>query len=110
MHQVLTSYANFVGAAVFQGRLYDLGNYPGAVPSKKASDKVRGEVYRIQDPERIFRLLDEYEGKEFRCDRVLMSLENGKKVCSWIYLYKGPANGRKAIASGDYKQYRKARA
>jgi gamma-glutamylcyclotransferase (GGCT)/AIG2-like uncharacterized protein YtfP len=106
MHQVLASHANFVGPAGFQGKLYDLGNYPGAVPSKKASDKIRGEVYRMQNPEGIFRLLDEYEGKEFRRERVLISLENGKKVFSWIYLYKRPTNGLKVMPSGDYKQYR----
>ena len=106
MHQLLVRYADFVGSGSFQGKLYDLGRYPGAVASNETSDKVHGELYRLKDSERIFRELDEYEGREFRRERVSISLENGKKILSWIYLYRRPSRGFKVISTGDYAKFR----
>lgn len=108
MHQVLARHAGFVGMGSFQGKLYDLGGYPGAVASNELSDKVQGEVYGLQEAERIFQLLDEYEGSEFRRERVSISFENGKEVRSWIYLYQRPTRLLKIIPSGDYMQLRQA--
>jgi gamma-glutamylcyclotransferase (GGCT)/AIG2-like uncharacterized protein YtfP len=45
MYRALSRSAEWVGEANLQGRLYDLGKYPGAVPSKRVSDIVIGEIY-----------------------------------------------------------------
>ena len=46
---VLKSHAEFVGKASFKGRLFDIGEYPGAIASSSPSDRVVGELYRIDD-------------------------------------------------------------
>ncbi len=41
--------AEFIGRGKIQGRLYDLGRYPGAI--RAASEHlVRGEVYKLRNP------------------------------------------------------------
>ncbi|MGC7872075.1 gamma-glutamylcyclotransferase family protein [Desulfosporosinus sp. SYSU MS00001] len=40
----------FLGSAILEGyNLYNIGWFPGAIKSGKSDDKVRGEVYRIDD-------------------------------------------------------------
>jgi len=106
MHQLLRSHADFIGIGSFQGKLYDLGNFPGAVASKKPSDKVKGEIYALRDAERIFRALDEYEGAAFHREKVAVRNQEGKKIRSWIYLYNRPVTQQRIIVSGDFVNHR----
>lgn len=102
-----------VGKATFQGRLYDVGGYPGAVPSHDPSERVLGEVFLVRDPENIFRQLDEYEeyrpadpGKgEYRREKREVVLHSGETVNAWLYVYNFPTDGFRLIASGDYLHY-----
>lgn len=90
------------------GRLYAVGDYPGAV-HRPGSSLVRGEVYRLREPAEVFRLLDRYEGvhepasrREFRRVRKRVRLENGEKRTAWVYLYVRSIRGLPIIDSGDY--------
>lgn len=113
LHAVLAENAEFVGMGTFQGRLYDVGGYPGAVPSENGTDVVKGEVYALRDPQRVLRVLDRYEGcasddphpTEFRRVQAPITLENGRQVMAWIYLYNWPTQGLTPIPSGDYLQH-----
>jgi len=112
MHAVLAAHAEFIGAGTFQGKLYDLGGYPGAVPSERETDIVAGEVYALRDPAQVLAVLDRYEGcaddpppTEFRREKATITLENGDQVEAWIYLYNWPTFGLPRIRSGDYVQY-----
>jgi gamma-glutamylcyclotransferase (GGCT)/AIG2-like uncharacterized protein YtfP len=107
LHFLLERYAGFVGSGVFQGRLYDLGRYPGAVPSKANTDRVVGEVYRFAGSEEILKVLDNYEGHRFRRARVPIVLENNENISCWIYLYARRVSRRARISSGDYIAYRR---
>ncbi len=102
MHQVLARYGMLVGAGSFQGKLYDLGRYPGAVVSGKKSDRVYGEIYQLRDTGRVFEILDEYEGWLFTRQQAPVALDSGKKLTSWIYFYCGRVKGAARIHSGDY--------
>ena len=47
----------YEGPCAFKGTLFDLGDYPGACPG---GGIVRGELYRILDPD-VLRVLDPFE-------------------------------------------------
>ncbi len=46
----------------FPGRLYDLGEYPGAVLSAGGKNFVYGDVVLMETPDLTLKLLDDYEG------------------------------------------------
>jgi gamma-glutamylcyclotransferase (GGCT)/AIG2-like uncharacterized protein YtfP len=106
LHRLLETHAVLVGTGTFQGKLYDLGRYPGVVRSHRNTDRVIGEIYRFTDPQRDFEILDEYEGHRFKRKRVTIIQEDGKSITSWIYLYARSVTRRALIRSGDYVQYR----
>lgn len=108
IHRVLSMHAVEIGKGIFQGRLYDLGRYPGAVPSSDESERVTGEIYRIQQDKPVFEALDAYEGAAFTRERRFIALAGGKKIPCWIYLYTRPTAGRRFIPSGDYKKFAKS--
>ena len=99
----------FVDEVGFQGVLYDLGDYPGAVAG---DGRITAELYRICDPA-ILRALDEYE--EFDPNQPDRSLfvrgtvtvpDRGK---AWVYFYNlAPAAGHRRIASGNWRKRRSA--
>jgi gamma-glutamylcyclotransferase (GGCT)/AIG2-like uncharacterized protein YtfP len=115
MYHILAQYADFVGVGTFVGKLYNIGEYPGTVPSDNPDDVVKGEVYALHDPKSVLKVLDGYEGcgqddlppTEFRREKVLISLENGEKISAWIYIYNRPTDGLKVISSGDYSYFSK---
>lgn len=119
-----------LGRAYVQGRLYDLGDYPGAVPAHRSpigaatsggppgpgpvdddAPKVWGHLLRVADPAALFAVLDPYEGfdpgnlgaSEFV--RALVRAHpagGGDPLEAQIYWYNFPVTGRPPIASGDY--------
>lgn len=107
---ILAQYAEYTGEGIFMGKLYNIGEYPGAVPSNNPHDVVKGEVYALHDSDRVLNILDEYEGcgrndpspAEFRRRRVSISLKNGRRISAWIYIYNHPTKELKVISSGDY--------
>lgn len=50
------------GEASLQARLFDLGHYPGAVPSPRAADQIKGQLFLLKRPRQVLRILDVYEG------------------------------------------------
>jgi gamma-glutamylcyclotransferase (GGCT)/AIG2-like uncharacterized protein YtfP len=51
-----------IGFGVVPGRLHDLGGYPGLAISRRISEVVHGEVWRVIDSRRLWPVLDTYEG------------------------------------------------
>jgi gamma-glutamylcyclotransferase (GGCT)/AIG2-like uncharacterized protein YtfP len=99
LHRLLEKHAVLVGTGSFQGRLYDLGRYPGAIPSHGKNDRVLGEIYRFSESQRPLEILDEYEGHRFKRKRAT-------SLPCWIYLYARSVRHRPRISSGDYIRYR----
>jgi len=106
LSHLLVHHGIFIGKGIFQGKLYDLGRYPGAVPSRKKTDLVTGEIYRLQNPKQVFDILDEYEGPRFKRTQVTIFFEEDARLLCWIYIYTHSISGRKIISSGDYVRYR----
>ncbi len=104
-----------LGAATVQGRLYDLGSYPGFVMSDDPNEVVAGEVLRIGDAAVTFAWLDAYEGigpkphdgeqaEADEYDRILMParLAGGTLVSVWIYRYRGRLAGLRWLQEGRW--------
>lgn len=101
-----------VGSGRIQAKLYDLGQFPGAVSSSSASEVVEGEVFELLRPEQHLRELDavegfdpdDLEGSLFVRRIASVRLQNGRSVKAWAYfLPKKPSGGRR-INSGDYAE------
>ncbi len=105
--------AKLVGGATIRGRLYDLGEYPGAKLADKGSkDLVKGELYQLADPEHAIKIFDRYEEyfpsaphkSLFVRKLVTVSLvEGGRKRKAWAYLYNRPVANDKLVPNGDYR-------
>lgn len=103
-------YADFVGEATVQGRLYRVDFYPGLVHSEEMGDLVRGEVFRLRKPEETLARLDVYEGcnqggrgpDEYIRRQVAVRLATGETIQAWVYIYNQPVEDLDLIASGDF--------
>ena len=102
------------GSGKFKGKLYDIGEFPGAVFQPSSEYDVHGQIFLMNQPEMILRRLDDYEGfgagqpepNEFI--RTLISVETeDKPVNCWAYLYQLPTDGLWHIRSGNYLEYAK---
>ncbi|MBE0653303.1 MAG: gamma-glutamylcyclotransferase [Bacteroidales bacterium] len=87
--------SNFQGNGYFHGKVFNLGEYPGAILSENPDDRVYGKVFRLNDPAGIFSILDDYEGaaeislphNEFIRQRIAVWMESGEVKECWVYLY-----------------------
>ena len=98
----------------FRGRLYDLGEYPGAIFDENHPDYVYGSIFGLKNSAEALRYLDEYEG--FGEDqeqpnlfiREMLEVEtDGGRIDCWIYLYNLPVDDLAIIKSGDYWRLKK---
>jgi pyruvate carboxylase len=108
LSHLLVRHGKFLGLGIFQGKLYDLGRYPGVMPSSNKTDLVTGEVYHLHEPDRVLHVLDEYEGPRFKRTLVSVFFEPESHLSCWAYLYTRSVAGRRIITSGDYVQFRNA--
>jgi gamma-glutamylcyclotransferase (GGCT)/AIG2-like uncharacterized protein YtfP len=110
MHHMLAQGATLVGRARMRGRLFDLGEYPGFVPSDTVPEWVHGELYALANSAQMLARLDAYEGcspgdprpHEFERLRREVRMESGASVQAWVYVYARSVSGRAQIVSGDY--------
>jgi gamma-glutamylcyclotransferase (GGCT)/AIG2-like uncharacterized protein YtfP len=106
---------SFVSSGAINGELYDIGEYPAALPSENKDSLISGEIYKISHPRKVFKLLDEYEGydkkhldnSEYLRKKELLELESGEKIRAWVYWYNFPVNNKLRINQSDYLQYLK---
>ena len=81
-----------VGSGTMQGRLLDLGEYPGLVMNGELAP-VPGAVFAV--PEDLWRALDAYEGFDeydhanslFVRERHSITMEDGTEQMHWVYRY-----------------------
>jgi len=110
MHPLLAESASFICEATYQGKLYKISDYVGAVPSDDRKDRVKGELYLLKEKESLFIRLDEYEecklslGDEGEFIRTIVKVcrLDGNIIDAWIYLYNRPTSGLEIVQSGDY--------
>lgn len=100
--QLLDRSAQYLGTARVQGRLYDLGQYPGILLQSGADEWVTGDLFQLRNSEETLAVLDEYEGPEFERVAAMAVLEGGDRLDCWVYEYKLEGGEDRRILSGDY--------
>lgn len=104
--------AHLVGHGRMTGKLYDLGQFPGAVASSDPQCHIEGEVYSLDDVNLATKILDEYE--EFHPSQPKKSLfvrkeapvvmEDGTARRAWVYFYNRPVDESDLIYTGNYRE------
>ncbi|WP_259069575.1 gamma-glutamylcyclotransferase family protein [Mucilaginibacter sp. X4EP1] len=104
----------FYNKGKFEGKLYDIGLYPGAILAEGCDSYVYGSILVINNPVVAFKVLDDYEGfgtdqtypNEFIRELVNIDITTTKLYC-WVYLYNLPVDELPQIVSGDYLAFKK---
>jgi gamma-glutamylcyclotransferase (GGCT)/AIG2-like uncharacterized protein YtfP len=102
-----------VSTGSMPGRLYDLGQFPGAVFDANADTSVHGEVFQFAPERQLCKRLDAYEGFDrdfpgaslFLREKHPISLPDGTHLPCWVYLYNRDPGNSVLIASGNYSQW-----
>ena len=113
----LKSNSHFLGEGLVNGRLLDIGKYPGLVYQPTGKSKVVGHVFQLGNPKEMLPNLDYYEcvgegfaaPNEYRREIISVALRDQRLDC-WAYLYNNDTTNLKEIASGNYLEYFKQNA
>jgi gamma-glutamylcyclotransferase (GGCT)/AIG2-like uncharacterized protein YtfP len=111
-HRLLADSAEIVGHGSVRGRLYQAVDFPVLVPDPQGVEVI-GEIYRVFAPQAVFVRLDQYEGfdpaspdtSEFRRDLVQVTMNDGRIVTAWAYIYQRPLFDLQPIPHGDYAKH-----
>jgi gamma-glutamylcyclotransferase (GGCT)/AIG2-like uncharacterized protein YtfP len=110
-HDKMRDCGEFVDEADYQGKLFHVSWFPGAVPSPDPRDQVRGELYRLRlSGAEGLAELDLYEACDmehpeeslYLREKASVTLSGGESVQAWIYLYNRSVEGLRLIPSGDF--------
>lgn len=114
----ISKYFTLIGEAYVNGKLYQLSDFPVAVPSENDS-LIKGELYTIKVPSECswaFAQLDDYEGVQAEegehplYKRVLNAVfMNDKEEKAWVYWYNGSIENGTRIEESDLLAYLKQR-
>lgn len=114
----ISKYFTLIGEAYVKGKLYQLPDFPAAVPSEEDS-LIKGEMYSIKVPSECswaFAQLDDYEGVQAEegeqplYKRVLTTVFlNNNEEKAWVYWYNGSIEQGIPIAESDLLAYLKQR-
>jgi len=99
-------------ASVRGAELYDFGDYPGMVLSGNNESIVYGEVHEFNSIEKAIKILDRLErfnpldvkNSLFRREEIAVTLENGKNIKAWAYIFNQSIKGARRINSGDWRK------
>lgn len=105
-----------LGPAGAPGRLYDLGEYPGAIFDPSSETRIAGYAFALpNDGPALLEQFDAYEG--FLPDNALQSLfvrvrqtvtlADGRVVVCWAYHYNRAVGQAPLVADGDYVRRRR---
>ena len=100
-------------AGSMPGRLYDLGDYPGAISEAETSTRVIGEVVQLPSDSAFLKRIDDYEGYNpdspatslFIRETRSITLPDGTHLPCWVYLYNQDPASARLIPSGNYSHW-----
>ena len=99
----------FLGKGFFRGKLFDLGEYPGAIYEPASDYKVYGNIFELKNITATLGKLDEYEevgdkyGKPNEYRREIIDIfYNDSVIKCWVYLFNRDTKNYPQIISGGY--------
>ena len=103
-----------LGLGKVNGRLYDLGEFCGAVLDSTGTSVVHGELVELPSDEDLLGILDRYEEIDplhpanglFWRQRTTVHLSDGSDKEAWIYTYNRAPGNAPLILGGDYQQFK----
>lgn len=107
---------SYVGPAYVHGRLYDLGEYPGVILDASSQTKISGHLFRLPQDQSVLKSLDSYEEFEpgnleeslFVRKQTTVTLDEGRAIQCWIYVYNRDPGAAPLVLSGDYTNHQAA--
>jgi gamma-glutamylcyclotransferase (GGCT)/AIG2-like uncharacterized protein YtfP len=113
-YQYMAKYFQLLGHATVKGKLYDMGDYPVALPTTEEKF-IQGELYTLNEADDfsyVVGQLDDYEGlyaEEGETPLYKRELAtvfcNGQSSTAWIYWFNGSVNNLQEIESGDVLEF-----
>lgn len=110
-YEYISRHFFLVGKAQVKGKLYDLGEYPAAVPTDE-NCFITGELYALKntgDFEWAMQQLDDYEGLNPEEGAIQLYRRettevfyNDESLQAWIYWYDKDSKGYPVIHTGDF--------
>ncbi|MDQ2936382.1 MAG: gamma-glutamylcyclotransferase [Acidobacteriota bacterium] len=105
-----------IGPAHVRGRLYDLGEYPGAILAPSSTTLIQGEIFELPATPFILKALDDYEefdpaNKEeslFIRTKARATLLDGPQMDCWMYVYNDDPGTAPLLADGNYSKTKAA--
>lgn len=107
-----------LGPGYVRARLYDLGDYPGAVPSTNPGDRVQGRLLRLRAPLSALSRLDRYERYDPRAEAASEFVRRPVEVAlpgrpgpvtAYVYYYNRPARHRPRVLPADWPAWLRRR-
>ena len=77
--------ARYLGKASVRGRLFNLGEFTGAMKAPDGPARVLGELYYLPSAARALKRLDRYEGSQYEREVAEVDLRSTRRVPAWIY-------------------------
>jgi gamma-glutamylcyclotransferase (GGCT)/AIG2-like uncharacterized protein YtfP len=107
-----------LGSAHVRGRLYDFGEFPGAVLDPSSRTMIHGELVLLPSDERVLEALDHYEEFDpldpkkslFVRKKAKVRMANGSSREGWIYVYNKHPGKAKLVRGGHYPRSKVASA
>jgi gamma-glutamylcyclotransferase (GGCT)/AIG2-like uncharacterized protein YtfP len=106
----LHSLSTYEGKGYFNGFLYQITWYPGAIFDENSERKVHGELYRLVPGHDLLKELDDYEDvfedetASLYVRRIVpVTTESRTVIPCWVYLYNQPVNDYPLIINGHFR-------
>lgn len=101
-----------VGSASVPGRLYDFGDYPGAVLDPSSPTSICGELVALPTDETLLGELDRYEEFQpanpeaslFIRKKTKVMVTDGRSFEAWIYVLNRDPGDAPIVRGGDYSK------
>jgi gamma-glutamylcyclotransferase (GGCT)/AIG2-like uncharacterized protein YtfP len=94
--------ASLLGRVRMPGRMYRIRWYPGMRPARSPEELVTGELYKLRQPSKTLKALDEYE-EHYRRELHTATFDTGEALQAWVYMYRRPRPEYSRVISGEWR-------